>query len=175
MPWLEYNIHINGAITHNTILSILFGLIEPFVNSHRAIFEHWHYLFEPDVDHPTAAEVRLRFEGTANNLAVIKTDLVAEIDRFKTLTNLVMADADRLGSHEGSHGTRNQQYLGEAGAFENDWNAIIEILQIGSESALQILRLGRGLTTNHSLNFGQRIVNHPYYLHLPANQLLVEP
>lgn len=175
MPWLEYNIHISDVLTHNNILSILFDLIEPFVNSHRASFEHWHYLFEPDVSIPTVAEVRLRFEGTANNLATIKTDLVREVDRFRLLTNLVIADGDRIGSHEGSHGTRNQQYQGEAGAFGNDWNAIIEILQIGSESALQILRIGRGLTTNHSLSFGQRIVNHPYYLHLPANQLLVEP
>ena len=162
--WLKYN-----------ILSVLFDLIEPFVNSHKAMFDHWHYLFEQNSCGSTLGEVRLRFEGTTTNLATIKTDLIAGISAFQTRTNLVMADTDTLGSHEGSHGARNQQYQGEAGAFGNDWNAIIEILQVGSESALMILHLGRGLTSNHSLTFSQRMVNHPYYLHLPANQLLVEP
>lgn len=175
MPWLEYNIHITGALTQNNVFSVLFNLIEPFVNSHRTMFQHWHYLFEPNVCGSTIGEVRLRFEGTTNNIATIRTDLIAQVANFKRQTNLIMDNTDVNGSHEGAHGDRALQYQGEAGPFGNDWNSIVEILQIGSESALKILRIGQGLTSNRSLEVYERTVRHNYYLHLPANQLLVEP
>ena len=118
----------------------------------------------------------MRFEGTPENLRQIRQDLITEIGEFNQRTHLVMRDDEPLGSHEGCHGNRNSSYQGAASeTFGRDWQSIVDILQIGSGSAIQILRLGRGLVEKRSLQMGQRQVRHPYYLHLPANQLIVEP
>jgi hypothetical protein len=146
------------------------------VDSHRGFFNHWHYLLEPDVCRPHSCEIRLRFEGTPENLRHIKHDLITEIRNYSRRTHLVMCDDEPLGSHEGCHGNRNDSYQGAASeGFGRDWQSIVDILQTGSDSAIQILRLGRDLVENRSLQIYQRQVNHPYFLHLPTNQLVVEP
>ena len=86
------------------------------------------------------------------------------------------SNGEPTGSHEGCHGDRSGSYEGAASeSFGRDWQPIVNILQIGSESAIKILELGRTLVENRSLQACQRLVIHPYYLHLPANQLFVEP
>lgn len=157
-------------------MAVLADLVQPFVDSHRNSFSHWHYLLEPDVCRPSSCEVRLRFEGTSESLRQIRRDLITEIGNSRQRTHLIMRDDEPLGSHEGCHGNRNSSYQGATSeGFGRDWQSIADILQIGSESAIQILRLGRGLVENRSLQTYQRQVNHPYFLHLPANQLIVEP
>ncbi len=176
LAWLEYNIHINGQFDYANIITVLADLLQPFVDSHRTFFSHWHYLLEPNVCGSSPSEVRLRFEGTPQNLGQIRQDLITETEHFSQRTQLVMRDDGQLGSHEGCHGNRNSSYQGAASEnFGRDWQSIVNILQIGSESAIQILRVGRGLVENRSLQLGQRQVRHPYFLHLPANQLIVEP
>ena len=60
--------------------------------------------------------------------------------------------------------------------FGEDWSTIVELLQKGSEYALEILELGRKMKDNKALQICYREqVTHLYYLHLPANQLIVEP
>jgi hypothetical protein len=176
LTWLEYNLHFSKQPTYEDTIAVLVDLLQPFVDSHRNSFSHWHYLLEPDVCRPSSCEVRLRFEGTPEALKQIKHDLITEIGNYSNSTRLVMRDYETLGSHEGCHGNRNSPYQGAASEkFGRDWQSIVDILQIGSEAAIQILRLGRGLVENQSLQMGQRQVRHPYYLHLSANQLIVEP
>jgi hypothetical protein len=176
MAWLEYNIHLCGQPNYENIIAVLVDFLQPFVESHRGFFNHWHYLLEPDTCRASSGEIRLRFEGSQQNLGKIMQDLITEIGNYSDRTDLVMHDDEPLGSHEGCHGNRNSSYQGAASeGFGRDWQSIVDILQIGSESAIQILRLGRGLVENRSLQIGQRQVRHPYYLHLPANQLIVEP
>lgn len=176
MPWLEYNIHLREQPNYNNTPAVLVDLLQPFVGSHSNSFSHWHYLLEPNVCRSSPYEVRLRFEGTPENLRQIRQDLITEIGNFSQRTHLVMRDDEPLGSHEGCHGNRNSSYQGaDSEGFGRDWQSIVSILQIGSESAIQILQLGRGLVEYESLRMGQRQVNHPRYLHLPANQLIVEP
>jgi len=101
-----------------------------------------------------------------------------ELGNFSLRTSLVMSAEDALGSHEGRHGNRNEHYDGadsENWTLGIDWGKIVEILQIGSDSALQILELGRTLVENKSLQRYQRTVNHLYFIHLAANQLIFEP
>jgi len=175
MAWLEYNIHLCGQPDYEDIIAVLTDLIQPFVDFHRNSFSHWHYLLEPNVCGSTSCEVRLRFEGTPEDLTQIMQDLITKIGHFARRTHLVMRDDEPLGSHEGCHGNRNSSYQGAVSeSFGRDWQSIVSILQIGSESAIQILQLGRGLVENRSFHMGQRLVRHPYYLHLPANQLIVE-
>ena len=88
-----------------------------------------------------------------------------------------MNDSETLGSHEGCHGIRGNEFLGAASDnFGADWPTIVEIVQIGSESAIKILELGRSLSAPKSLEWGGRSgTYHPFYLHLSANQLYIEP
>jgi len=176
LAWLEYNIHLVGQPNFNDIIAVLVDLLQPFVESRRDSFVHWHYLLEPDRCRASSCEIRLRFEGSQENLKEIKQDLITEIRNYSGRTNLVASDGEPLGSHEGCHGGRDGSYQGSASEnFGRDWQSVVNILQIGSESAIQILGLGRGLVENRSLQVYQRQVNHPYFLHLPANQLIVEP
>ena len=176
LAWLEYNIHLCGQPDYGNIIDVLSDLVHPFVNSHRGSFNHWHYLLEGNVSGSTSSETRLRFEGTSRNLSQIRHDLINEINRFSRNTPTIMRHNKGTGSHRGCHGHRNRTYRGAASEnFGRDWQSIADILQIGSESAIEILRLGRGLVENRSLQMGLRVVMHPYYLHLPANQLIVEP
>ncbi len=156
-------------------MTVLVDLLQPFADSHRGSFSHWHYLLEPDVCRTQSCEIRLRFEGSEENLRRMRQDLITEIGNYSDRTHLVMRNDEQLGSHEGCHGNRNSSYQGAASeSFGRDWQSIVGILQIGSESAIQILQLGRGLVENRSLEMGQRQARHPYFLHLPANQLIVE-
>jgi hypothetical protein len=176
LPWLEYNIHLCGQPNYENVTAALADLLQPFVDAHRSSFSHWHYLLEPDKCRANSTEIRLRFEGEKENLAQIRQDLLNEIRYYGAKTHLVMRDDVQLGSHEGCHGNRVACYQGAASeGFGRDWQSIVEILQIGSESAIQILKLGRGLVAIRSLQLYQRQVQHPYFLHLPANQLIVEP
>lgn len=140
------------------------------------MFNSWHYLIEPDRCRSSFVEIRLRFEGEEKDLNQMRSELVSELNNYSDRTHLSMRDDEKSGSHEGCHGNRNNTYLGaQSENFGRDWQSITEILQIGSESALRILRLGNGLVESRSLNVYQRQVSHPYYLHLSANQLFVEP
>jgi hypothetical protein len=178
LPWLEYNIHFCSQPNYADLMEVISDLLKPFVDSHREFFNHWHYLLEPDVCRPNSSEIRLRFEGSPENLEQIKCELVREVGNFGHRTNLVMSDEDPVGSHEGRHGDRNRHYEGvdsEDWTVEGDWEKIVKILQIGSDSALQILKLARELVENNSLQRYRRTVDHPYFIHLPANQLIFEP
>lgn len=192
MAWLEYNIHVRQKLTIETITPILSSIladwIRSFVSTHTELFNHWHYLLEPDKCRPSIPsepfyEIRLRFEGDIEKLKQIKSHLVAEL---KQRTSLVMTEDEPLGSHEGRHGDRDRCYEGAAAESDaegwtvgRDWEKIVEIWQTGSEFALKILQLGRGLeeTKSTQLNSRQHFYPHahPHFLHFPANQLIVEP
>jgi len=161
----------------NQTRDIIIDFVNPFVSRNRHLFSQWHYLFEVDQCREKQIEIRLRFKSSTTNLREIKHNLINELDSYVNLGNLLMKDSEPLGSHEGCHGTRGGTFQGEASDnFGGDWSTIVEILQIGSESAMQILELGRSLSTPRSLEWGGRSnVVHPYYLHLPANQLFIEP
>jgi hypothetical protein len=159
-------------------IPILLDFVEPFVNSQGDRFIHWHYLIEPDICRgQNYCEIRLRFEGERTNLNTIRHELTDGLRDYSDETNIAMREEENLGSHEGCHGRRDELYLGPGvESFGRDWDTIIEIMQVGSESALKILRLGRKLEEERSLRLGGRERTiHPYYLHLPANQLFVEP
>jgi len=183
LDWLEFNIHIRQALTdlhdlYEGIVPILLDFVEPFVNRQRGKFSRWHYLLEPDnCRDQTYCEIRLRFEGERANLEGIKSQLVTEFNHYANQTSTIMRNDELLGSHEGCHGDRSQTYAGSRSErFGGDWDKIVEIMQIGSESALKILRLGRKLAEKESLKWvGREQTYHPYYLHLPANQLFIEP
>jgi hypothetical protein len=176
LPWLEYDVHLSRRPNYNDTIEVLTDLLRPFVESHRDSFRHWHFLLEVDSCRPSSCEVRLRFEGNPEELAEIKHDLITAVGDFSHRTGLVMCDDEALGSHEGCHGNRSASYQGAASeGFGRDWQSIVKILQIGSESAIHILSLGRGLVESRSLQTYQRQVQHPYFLHLPANQLIIEP
>jgi hypothetical protein len=122
-----------------------------------------------------SVEIRLRFEGEESDLNEIKRDLVFSLDRFSKKENLSIADDRIHGSHEGCHGKREERYQGELRKYQQDWPSLVDIMQLSSESALRILNMGRKLSNDESIRRGRWFVLHPYYLHLPANQLLVEP
>lgn len=183
MVWLEFNIHMCHRL--NDIKSlfanavpIILDFVEPFINSQRDRFSHWHYLFEPDVCRGQPyGEIRLRIESDSATLERIKSELITMLDEYSVKTGIVMRESQHLGSHDGCHGRRGECYLGQQSEnFGRDWDTIIEIMQRGSENAIEILRLGRNLVEERSLEWGGRErTYHPYYLHLSANQLLVEP
>jgi len=181
MVWLEFNIHIRNRVLRpfdlfNDSLAILLNLVKPFVDSHRTLFVRWHYLLEPDTCRGEGCyEIRLRFEGSETNIIQVKDALVVELNNFVNLRHIAMRENEPLGSHEGSHGRRGMMYLGaQSENFGRDWNTIVEIMEKGSEDALAIFNLGRTLVEDRSIGLGTWRTTHPYYTHLPANQLLVE-
>jgi len=181
MPWFEYNLHLrhsafNVKQDYIPIRDGVLDFVKPFITEYRCLFSHWHYLFEVDQCREKQIEIRLRFESSADNILELKENLINELDSFVNDSNILMKESEVLGSHEGAHGNRGGTYLGaESEGFGADWPKIKEIFQIGSENALKILTLGRELVTPVSLNWGGRQTYRPYYLHLPANQLFVEP
>lgn len=182
MPWLEYNLHLrnssmNVQLDYDQILNALLDFVSPFILRNSHLYENWHYLFELDQCRKNQIETRLRFESTSINISILKENLIEDLDSYVNSSNILMKDSETSGSHEGCHGVRGKKFLGtDSENFEADWSAIVEILQIGSESAIKILKLGRSLTTPKSLTWGGRPgTYHPYYLHLSANQLLIEP
>ena len=177
MPWLEYNLHItksnlNGVeriidfreCTQNAIIHF----IGPFIKKYKQLFQNWHYLIEPDDCGEAEGELRLRFKGSNTNLDLLRKKLVAELKEYVDKSGILMEDKGSSGSHEGCHGKRNNNYKGaKSETFGNDWPIIVGIMQMGSESAIKILELGVRLKEERSLQWGQRKVIHPYYLHLP--------
>lgn len=198
MGWLEFNIHIREALSLESVIygngsvklfafdlldkavPLLLDFVEPLVDSQKGRFNHWHYLIEPDKCRKMGKdyiyyEIRLRFEAEGVNLDMIKHDLLDSLREYADTKRIAMREDEDLGSHEGCHGERGKNYYGsEDERFGGDWDTIVEIMQTGSESALKILRLGRGLKEESSLQLEPRYTVHPYYLHLPANQLFVE-
>jgi len=181
MVWLEFNIHIRNRVLVPLDLfkdgtAILRDLVKPFVDGHRTLFVHWHYLLEPDICRGEGCyEVRLRFECSQKSVTTLRDELVAELGDFVTKSHLAMRENEPLGSHEGEHGRRGMTYLGaQSEEFGRDWNTIVDIMEKGSENALAILDLGRTLVEAKSIQPGIWRTTHPYYTHLPANQLLVE-
>jgi hypothetical protein len=161
-------------------VKILTDFVEPFVIEHAGKFAHWHYLIEPAIctgspSEYSFVEIRVRFEGEEAGLNEIRHDLVSFLGEFSKKTNLTVPDDKIRGSHEGCHGERGKRYEGELRKYQQDWSSLVEIMQIGAESALRILRIGRKLGNNESIKRGRWFSLHPCYLHLPANQLLVEP
>jgi len=184
LVWLEFNIHVTNVLVsmqnlYDDVTTILLDLVKPFIDEQRSRFAHWHYLHEPDVCRGRGfCELRLRFEGESANLEEIKNTLIRNLKEFSDKTSLAMSDDEPLGSHEGCHGSRNATYMGaQSEKFGGDWPTIVEIMQKGSEFALEFFRLGRNLVENRSLQYGRRDrpSEHPYYVHLPANEILVEP
>lgn len=184
MVWLEFNIHIRNRVIgqldlFNDVFPVLLFFIRPFVNNHRTQFNHWHYLVEPDTCRGRDCfEIRLRFEGGEEDMNEIDNDLSYELEAYVNQANpigrRIMSMIEPSGSHEGSHGCRGETYPGEAQRFGGDWNNIVRILEIGSENALNIFALGAALRGDAALQPGTWRTTHPYYTHLPANQLLIE-
>lgn len=171
--WLEYNIHLRSILTNDAI-SVLVDFVYPFMRNHGE-YVNWHYLVEQNGCRSTQLEIRLRVEGAQEYIDAFRQDITTEIRNYSQRTNLVMSENDALGSHEGLHGNRTGHYQGAASEnFGRDWNSIVRIMQIGSENAIEIFRLARGLVERRSFDDGPRQVNHPYYLHLTFNQLLAE-
>lgn len=161
----------------NSCFAILLDPVKPFIDnpSNRARFDHWHYLIEPDVCRGQGCfEIRLRFEGTQTNIVQIRNDFAADLDNFVNRNPIAMRISEPLGSHEGCHGLRGGTYLGaQSENFGRDWNTIVEILEKGSENALNIFSLGTKLVEQNSLVVGEYgTAIHPRYIHLTANQLL---
>ncbi len=180
MVWLEFNLHIrNQALSWPDFFGkgseVLLGLVRPFVDARRTQLTHWHYLVEPDNCRGAGFfEIRLRFEGAEENINSAREALVAQLNAG-TMSQLVMRENEPLGSHEGEHGQRGARYAGPRSEdFGRDWDTIVGILEKGSESALAILDLGRGLVGPKSVQFGAWRTSHPYFTHLAANQLLLE-
>lgn len=181
MDWLEYNIHThitylelykNGVLR---VAEILTDLLEPFVREYGNRLTHWHYLIEPAVCRgpitiQSPVEIRIRFEGERPNLDEIRRDLVSDLAGYCDRTHPTMREDELLGSHERRHGQRGQTYRGAEPEedLKEDWPSVVEILQIGSESALKILRIGKKLESAKALAWEPRLVEHWYYLHLPA-------
>ena len=175
LPWHEYNLHIRIYNFENVRDAIL-DFICPFINTNRDFFQSWNFLIEPDVCELAQGELRLRFKGTHSNLETIQNKLIIDLQEYARRTAILIEDGPS-GSHEGCHGVRHEKFLGASSEdFGEDWPTIVELLQSGSEHSLEILELGRNLKERKALQkyYRQRVV-HPYYLHLPANQLIVEP
>lgn len=179
LSWLEYNIHIlRNDAWYPDAIEILTDLVKRFVERQRAQsrFTHWHYLIESDRCREKSSEIRVRFQGNSTDLNRIRDELISELNSFSVNRSLTVRDGAGHGSHTGCHGNRNQDHTGESDKYGQDWPLIVEILQIGSDSALEILSVGKKLMTYRSRQSGVRDpYPHEYYLHLPANQLLVEP
>jgi len=178
---MEFNIHIRNRVIQpfdlfNDSVRILLELVQPFISNQRERFSHWHYLLEPDMCRGEGCyEIRLRFEGSEANIGQVSPALITDLNNYANLTHGAMSESEPLGSHEGCHGCRGDRYLGPRSEnFGRDWNAIVDLLQLGSENALQVFGLGRTLVEDKSLRLGSWRTVHPYYIHLPANQLLVE-
>jgi len=183
LSWLEFNIHVRSPVLGDNVFvrRILLELIEPFVNTHRQKFSHWHYLIESDPCRGDGYyyEIRIRFEGDNANLSLVKNALINDLANYSNRTNITMREDEILGSHEGHHGRRIGGGIGpyrgaQSEGFAADWSIIVEILEKGSEFALQILSLGDNLIESRSMQVSKWHLFHPYYLHLPANQLLLE-
>ena len=179
--WIEFNIHIRNRVIlplnlFNDSVAILLDLVKSLVDSQRERFSHWHYLIEPDTCRGQGCyEIRLRFEGNEANISQIKSTLITNLNNYVNQNHRAMSENEPLGSHEGCHGCRGEKYLGaQSENFGRDWNTIVEILQNGSEYALNVFSLGRTLVEGTSVQLGQWHTIHPRYIHLPANQLLVE-
>jgi hypothetical protein len=167
---------------YQEVSTILLDLVDPFIRKQRDRFSHWHYLSEPDScrGQELFKEIRLRFEGSADNLERIKYELEGDLEVFSERTHLTMKVNEPLGSHEGCHGRRNNQYKGaesEDLRFGRDFPVMVEVWQKGSEFAIDCLREGRKLVEVYPNQFVHRSspTEHPRYLHYPANQLLLEP
>jgi hypothetical protein len=174
MEWLEYNIHVRSdRLWYENSIKVLRNMLGPFVKAHTGRFAHWHYLIEPDKCRQGYCEIRVRFEAEKSKLEEIRKELMQELRSFSVV---VMQHDELLGSHEGCHGERGRIYQGAASErFGRDWPIIVRIMEVGSEAAIEILQLAEGLTEKPSLEPCSRTVQHPYFLHLPANQLMVEP
>ena len=175
MPWFEYNLHITKFSFENVRDAIL-DFIGSFINKNRELCQNWNYLIEPDGCKLAEGELRFRFKGINSNLEKIRQNLIADLKEYSQRTRILIEDGPS-GSHEGCHGVRNKKFLGAASEeFGEDWSTIVELLQKGSEYALEILELGRKLNETKALQtyYRERVI-HPYYLHLPVNQLIVEP
>lgn len=191
LVWLEYNIHIRPEFRYaypKKIITILLDLIKPFVETHKDEINHWHYLIEGDKCRGKEfAEIRFRVEARQAKLKEIKKQLSREVRKFSKEKHLTIPEGEDHGSHEGENGERDKTYKGAQSEkrWGQDWDKIVEILQIGSESSLKILYYYPSLRSSES-HKGYQIIrvidprtriitNHPYFLHLPANQFLVEP
>ena len=180
MPWLEYNLHLSHVSFNiikdfDIVRDVIVDFIGPFISNKSHLYEHWNYLIEPDKCREKELEIRLRFESSESNLECVRQLLINELETYANRTNILMKENEDNGSHEGCHGIRNQTFQGASSeTFEEDWPNIVEIMQVGSESAIKILELGRSLKTHKSLQLYIRKIVHSYYLHLPANQLIVE-
>ena len=103
MDWLEFNIHIRSALVtvhdlFDNAVPMMLDLLEPFVNSQRGRFSHWHYLLEPDVCRGEAyCELRLRFEGEKTTLEEIKHELATMLKDYTDQTSISMREDEHLG------------------------------------------------------------------------------
>jgi len=175
MPWLEYDLHLRTYSFENARDSII-DFVGPFISRNRDLFQHWHYLIERDQCREKEGETRIRFESSSSDLIEIRWRLVKELKGYANRLGILMTEDESLGSHEGCHGNRNSTYQGpDSESFGSDWSAIVNIMQSGSEFAINILKSGKSLKKPRSVQYYTRTVRHQYYLHLPANQLLVEP
>lgn len=179
MDWLEFNIHIRNSTSivalFEDAVSILLDFLEPFVNSQRGKFAHWHYLLEPDTCRGQPfGEIRVRLAGTKRNLAKIKNNLTTALAGYVQKSDEAMCEDEHLGSHTGCHGRRGESYRGlQSEDFGRDWETIVEILQVGSENALELLQLGRNLVEDRSLRWGGREhTYHPGYLSLSSKPVI---
>lgn len=179
MSWLEYNIHIRRSDTwYPDIVATLTDFVAPFIREQKdeGRFTRWHYLIEPDKCRNGFREIRIRFQGEQENLNAIERELIGQLRDFTETRNLTVRNDHQNGSHVGCHGRRGERYAGESETYGEDWPHIVDIMHEGSNSALRILCIGKKLRTDRSLRCEQRSpLPHQYYLHLPANQLLIEP
>lgn len=175
MPWLEYNLHI-AKFSFQNVRDAILDFIGPFIDKNGELIQNWNFLIEPDKCGLAEGELRFRFKGTQLNLEQIRKKLIADLNDYSRQTGILVEDGTS-GSHEGCHGKRDNKFMGAASEeFDEDWSTIVELLQKGSEHALEILELGRLLKGQKALqNYFRERVIHPYYLHLIANQLIIEP
>jgi len=132
--WIEINIHFKGG--WNEARRVILDFIRPFVNGHRRLKQSWHYFQElcpPNGDRPGEPEIRLRFFGKSNNIAMIRADLIRELGR-----PISSGQSPVTSYHFGNHGGPGQ-YKGETDYWGKDWKIAMRQYQNGAEFGLFIL------------------------------------
>ena len=129
--WIEVNIHLNGYSRINEVIAeIVKELVQDFKN--KGWIKSWHFFREP--------QIRLRFFGEEENIEKVKDSIEAK------LTEKESTKGDLYSCHIfGSHGRRNEEYVGEADYWRDDWSLVMKLWENSSEFALNLVSKGASI------------------------------
>jgi len=123
--WIEVDIHLNNYTrTDEVIRETVKELVQDFKTKNW--IRSWHFFREP--------QIRLRFYGEAENIDKVKEAVDSKLNERES------TKGDLYSCHVfGSHGRRNEEYVGESGFWLNDWLSVMKLWENTAEFALSMI------------------------------------